>query len=463
MPSNRFKTIKPIFVFVYCIVLIIPSHDKKAYCQDSLFAEVTYYQTPGFPISLFICDIDADLDKDVAIACQSNSICFLKNNGDGYFQSYYSYQSSSEPSSIIMVDIDGDGDADAINTNSGSDNIQVWINRGDGSFLAPTNYEVGNGPTSVNTILLNGDNFVDLVITNYHSGDITILVNDGYGTFYSPQSEPVANFLMATYVEDLNGDLFEDIAVVGEGGGLYIFFNSGNDDIQFQQTYPTGIGSISVDGGDLDKDGGIDIAVANLGSNSISIFINDGSGDFSDTSSIFCLAPFDVKIGDINGDGELDILTTTYSDSGAIEVFLNLGNAVFVQSEIVDSLNYPTRMYLADMDYDEDKDLFCLAYSTGNLVTVRNITGPYCQIIPGDVNGDSVFNGIDVGYGVNYLKGFGPYPPDGCLCRSSGFVFASADANGSCIFNGLDLTYIVNYLKGAGGAPIICENCRRGQ
>lgn len=82
-----------------------------------------------------------------------------------------------------------------------------------------------------------------------------------------------------------------------------------------------------------------------------------------------------------------------------------------------------------------------------------------CDYLPGDINGDSHFDGLDVVYGVNYLKGGGQPPPDVCNCPYQGPIFAAADANGSCIFNGIDVTYCVNFLKSIGPRPVSCRDC----
>ena len=87
---------------------------------------------------------------------------------------------------------------------------------------------------------------------------------------------------------------------------------------------------------------------------------------------------------------------------------------------------------------------------------------PYeaCSIVPGDANGNGEFNGLDIIYGVNCLKGLGPCPDEWCYCPNKGYVLASADCNGDCIYNGLDITYGVNWLKGLGPAPGTCIECR---
>jgi len=86
-------------------------------------------------------------------------------------------------------------------------------------------------------------------------------------------------------------------------------------------------------------------------------------------------------------------------------------------------------------------------------------SGGGCSYVMGDANGNGAFNGLDVGYSVNYLKGLGPVPPNNCDCPPHGVLLVAADANGNCAFNGLDVTYSVNYLKGLGPAPQGCNDC----
>lgn len=79
------------------------------------------------------------------------------------------------------------------------------------------------------------------------------------------------------------------------------------------------------------------------------------------------------------------------------------------------------------------------------------------QYVPGDVNGNGSFNGLDVMYSVTYFKGGPPplYPWD---CVPHGVFYVAGDVNASCNFNGLDVTYMVSYLK---GGPLLqpCPDC----
>jgi hypothetical protein len=88
---------------------------------------------------------------------------------------------------------------------------------------------------------------------------------------------------------------------------------------------------------------------------------------------------------------------------------------------------------------------------------------PLCSYVPGDINGNGFANGIDVTYGVSYLKG-GPVPPIDCgapvgPCPQTSPFFAAGDVNGNCTFNGIDITFYVGYLKGNQPALLFCNDC----
>lgn len=80
-----------------------------------------------------------------------------------------------------------------------------------------------------------------------------------------------------------------------------------------------------------------------------------------------------------------------------------------------------------------------------------------CEYVVGDVNGDDGYNGLDIVYGVSYLKG-GPPPAYECECTPDHIWYVSGDVNASCTYNGLDITYGVAFFKG-GPIPQPCPDC----
>jgi hypothetical protein len=84
-----------------------------------------------------------------------------------------------------------------------------------------------------------------------------------------------------------------------------------------------------------------------------------------------------------------------------------------------------------------------------------------CAYIPGDINGFGGPNGLDITYGVTYLKG-GATPVDSCDCSPEvPFVpfYAAMDVNGNCQANGIDITFFVAYLKSLNPALLWCADC----
>jgi hypothetical protein len=84
-----------------------------------------------------------------------------------------------------------------------------------------------------------------------------------------------------------------------------------------------------------------------------------------------------------------------------------------------------------------------------------------CSYTPGDINSNGSVNGVDIVYGVNYLKGTGPHPQIDCggICPESSPFYAAGDVNGNCAFNGIDITYFVRYLKGQVSSLLSCPDC----
>ena len=81
-----------------------------------------------------------------------------------------------------------------------------------------------------------------------------------------------------------------------------------------------------------------------------------------------------------------------------------------------------------------------------------------CPYVSGDINGDGISNGVDIVYGVNYLKRTGPNPLMDCNPASPNPFYAAGDVNGNCAFNGIDITYYVRYLKGQVPSLLYCES-----
>ncbi len=84
-----------------------------------------------------------------------------------------------------------------------------------------------------------------------------------------------------------------------------------------------------------------------------------------------------------------------------------------------------------------------------------------CHYVVGDINGDGEFNGLDIVFGVRYVRGFRNVLYY-CECPPPNAWYVAGDVNGTCNFNGLDINFMVNYFKG-GHDLIVCSDCPPGE
>jgi len=132
---------------------------------------------------------------------------------------------------------------------------------------------------------------------------------------------------------------------------------------------------------DIDRDGNPDV-ISTDGNPQLLVWYGTGAGKFGSAEIIGNLdgPPGDIAVGDFNGDGKLDIVTTT-GQSQAIDVLINDGNRSFSKSSI-STADWPSNIAVADFNHDGKLDL---AVSFYKLATATN----YIQIYFG--NGDGTF------------------------------------------------------------------------
>ncbi len=150
------------------------------------------------------------------------------------------------------------------------------------------------------------------------------------------------------------------------------------------------------------------------------------------------------------------------------EIYIHSGTPDFSYCDIEDTLWLGEGNISCDPQFCEpDSGNFelnafsCCAGAGQNGVDIgaRGIGCWNCEgYVIGDINDSGDYNGLDVNYGVSYLKGRPP-PPYQCVCTPGNIWYASGDVSGSCSYNGLDITYGVSYLKGIHTELFPCPDC----
>jgi hypothetical protein len=139
---------------------------------------------------------------------------------------------------------------------------------------------------------------------------------------------------------DFNGDGHLDLATANEGsidapGGVEILLGDGSGGFTDQGQIPAGANPISLDVGEVNGDGFVDLVVANHGSGDLSVLLGHGDGTFSPTASYpagggpACPSPGGsspdaVKGAFINADAFADLVVAS---TGCDSVSVLLGRA----------------------------------------------------------------------------------------------------------------------------------------
>lgn len=275
-------------------------------------------------------DFNRDGVVDFCVAnINDNTISVLLGNGDGTFQPQQLITVGATPRGVVVLDVDGDGDVDIVNANAGgSGNMSVLLNDGAGVFGSPTFFEGGGANEwALAAADMNDDGLLDLVIGAQGSGTIVVQEGVGDGTFSFVTSEQAGGAVWMLVCGDVNGDGTEDVAAVNSSTNRgAILFGDGTGQLGTRQLYTTDPFPLATDLGDLDGDGDLDWVTSSF-SGDWFLFENTGAGVFEFRQEF--LAPQASSCAlllDIDNDRDLDLaLIDELSDD--IIIMANVGNA----------------------------------------------------------------------------------------------------------------------------------------
>ncbi|MEO8034451.1 MAG: FG-GAP-like repeat-containing protein, partial [Acidobacteriota bacterium] len=364
---------------------------------DGTFLAPASYSAGGGPFWVAAGDLDGDGRTDLAVAnSHTNGVSVLLGNGDGTFQSAVAYGAGRSPSSVAIGDLNGDGKPDLAVANSGSSSVSILLGSGGGAFQTAVNYAAASGPSSVVIVDINGDGKADLAVSNATSNNVSILSGQGDGTFAAAINYPATGSPTQVVTGDFNGDGRPDLMMsTSTNTYLSLLLNSGVcslncNTIAAAVPYAAGTSPFSIAAGDFNGDGQPDLAVANSGTNNLSVLLGNSDGTVLTAASCNTgTAPRAVEVADVNGDGKRDLVV---ADSGAntVSVLIGNGNGSFQTASPYGSGNSPHAVIARDFNGDGKLDL-AIANSGSNNVSM--LTGA----------GDGTFQPA-----VNYVAGTSP-------------------------------------------------------
>jgi cytochrome c peroxidase len=351
------------------------------------------YGAGATPEAVVAADLSGDGKPEIAVANGDGTVSVLRNRGDGSFSSLVSYPAGSKPSALVAADVDGDGRRDLVVTDSATGTVSVLLNQGDAALAAPVSYGVGLSPVAIAAADLNGDGAVDLVVVNQGDNTVGVLLNKGAaapGKFQPQVTYVTGVHPTSVTAADLDGDGKLDLAVADGGDGtVVVLLNNGDGTFRRPPvaSYNVGTGAsskpISIVALDLNRDGKLDLAVANNADHSVTILLNNGSGAFAVQPAVnVAESPLFMAAADLDKDGLTDLVVAsgpltpgaTSHYYRAVTVLRNAGNGGVLERAYDHLLLTPLAVATADLDGNGQMDVVLLGAE--GLIPLRSACAP---------------------------------------------------------------------------------------
>jgi hypothetical protein len=263
---------------------------------------------------------------------------------------------------VELVDVNGDGDLD------------LWVSRG----------------------TLNGTGKCSQLWTNDGLGNFGVVVSSKGGGTCTTEAVDHTDAVFGDADGDNDMDVFESVNLAGERAK----FNSGIGAFRARKSaFSDSTTDITISGVlfDPDKDGDLDFAEANecpppacnAGGSQNSLWINDGAGNFRNETATRFPTRLDQSSalvpGDIDGDGDLDLIVVNGSPAGAQTfILINDGTGRFTDETVA---RMPLQLVsgrdaaVVDVDGDGDRDLLLVtSRQTQSRLYLNNGLGVFTEV-----------------------------------------------------------------------------------
>jgi hypothetical protein len=275
--------------------------------------------------AMTFADFNGDQIDDVAhISLFRSKLTIQYNLGNGSFSSPVELDSLSYASSMAHFDWDNDGDQDILAVDYAQSKINIYLNQGNGDFLESAPVVIANiKPYSIAVEDIDHDGYPDLLI----------------GSFNADINSPNLSTLVQTITDT----------------ELSWYLNDGESNFTFSRLVTTIGGMITLDTGDIDNDGDIDIVAAAITENKVMAYFDD-QGVYQSEAIASVNSAYSVALGDIDKNGFPDVLMSSYYDRSLL-LSLQSSQRTFNTETIKTFESGVTSLGFSDVDNDGKLDI----------------------------------------------------------------------------------------------------------
>jgi hypothetical protein len=302
------------------------------------FKSVKTLPNSGIDYGVAVGDVNGDGKADIVAANGEHGddhVSYFRGRGDGTFRPEQSLPAGTNPDGVAIGSLNGDRRKDIAVANYADDTVSILLQKADGDFRDGGTLDAGPGAWQVAITDLNRDGRPDLVTGNYDSTGpdaVSVLLGQAGGGFEAHDDYAANGGSYGIAVGRMNADKRPDVLSIDPDGNPSVLLGKADGSLGGAHTRIIGGGGQAFDPdlGDFNRDGKLDVALADWEQSQVLVLLGKGDGTLRpQIAKPTATGPNAVEAGDFNRDGKLDLAVGLYDAPYGAQVLPGRGNGTF--------------------------------------------------------------------------------------------------------------------------------------